>query len=134
MSTASFNNLFSFILDCIIWTNFDSKFHKGVDFSDLWNHFSVESLEFMVEPMTTYPLYIDWTPDEPGNFREMVLCHVGGAFRVQAYLLGKCPEPPKPRKVKKKKIHYIHLGGYVIGGVHLFVCLMVCKTWTFFDG
>lgn len=68
---------------------------------------SVEELEFEVDASSTLRVYIEWTPTEPGNCRELMMCQAQspvGVFRVQAYFLGSCPEPPKPKKVGRGRV------------------------------
>lgn len=63
-------------------------------------YYSIESCEFEVEAMTELMLPITWQPIEAGNCRQMVRFRIDDTYRLMAYVLGQCPQPPPPKKVR----------------------------------
>ena len=61
--------------------------------------YSIEAIKFDVEAMTEHLVAITWSPKEPGNCRQMVRFYVDDTYRLMAYVLGQCPQPPLPKKV-----------------------------------
>ncbi|CAH1785861.1 unnamed protein product, partial [Owenia fusiformis] len=65
-------------------------------------NFTVDQMQFVVAPKDEVMLQITWTPTEEGNCREMILFHVDGTYRLQAYVYG-VVEPVPTQKKKKRK-------------------------------
>lgn len=68
-------------------------------------NFSIEETLFVVKAESDSPIVVNWTPDTPGNFREMILFKIDGVYRLQAFLLGCCDAPKQP----VKKVGYVYL-------------------------
>ncbi|OWF49690.1 abnormal spindle-like microcephaly-associated protein homolog [Mizuhopecten yessoensis] len=64
-------------------------------------HFDIDKTKFTVEAEDTLLLTITWSPEEEGNFREMILLQVDGSYRLQAFVFGCVEKPPQKKKVKK---------------------------------
>ncbi|XP_033731928.1 LOW QUALITY PROTEIN: abnormal spindle-like microcephaly-associated protein homolog [Pecten maximus] len=64
-------------------------------------HFDIDETKFTVEAEGTLLLTITWSPEEEGNFREMILFQVDGSYRLQAFVFG-CVEKPAPKKKVRK--------------------------------
>lgn len=62
-------------------------------------HFDIDQTRFTVEAEGTLQLTITWLPEEEGNFREMILFQVDGAYRLQAFVFGCVEKPPQKRKM-----------------------------------
>lgn len=63
--------------------------------------FTISDSEIYVEAESEIYLTLTWNPIECGNYRELVLFKIDGAFRLQATLMGQVVEPPKPKKVNQ---------------------------------
>ena len=61
--------------------------------------FNVDRTHLAVGPEEVVSLTLTWTPQEAGSCREMVLFHVNGVFRLQAYVFGTAEEPKPVKKV-----------------------------------
>jgi abnormal spindle-like microcephaly-associated protein len=59
--------------------------------------FDVDQSRFTVGPEEVMSLTLTWTPQDAGGCREMVLFHINGVYRLQAYVFGTV-EDPKPVK------------------------------------
>ena len=62
-------------------------------------NFYLSHPEFTVAGGEELLVTLTWNPTEVGPCREMVLFKVDDVFRLQAVLMGKLEEPPKPKKV-----------------------------------
>ncbi|XP_060083344.1 abnormal spindle-like microcephaly-associated protein homolog [Ylistrum balloti] len=65
-------------------------------------HFDIDETKFTVEAEGTLLLTITWSPEDEGNFREMILLHVDGSYRLQAFVFGTVEKPPQKKKVVGK--------------------------------
>jgi len=62
-------------------------------------NFDIDQTNFTVEAEGTYLLTITWTPENEGNFREMILFQVDMSYRLQAFVFGAVEKPPQKRKM-----------------------------------
>ncbi len=61
-------------------------------------HFECNQHEFEVKSGEKVLLVLTWTPQEPGNCREMILFKVSGVYRLQTIMFGCVQQPSKPKR------------------------------------
>ncbi|KAK3088489.1 hypothetical protein FSP39_019813 [Pinctada imbricata] len=63
-------------------------------------NFSIDCDEVVVDAESTVLVTVEWCPENDGSFREMILFIVDNAYRLQAFVIGRCETPAEKKKLK----------------------------------